>query len=78
MTRTEIHNQFTPDARSSLPVEVIERGKREKEFYDRYFDPSHITDELLVVPKDFENLDMPLEIARLVPSLSGKTVCDYG
>src|SRR5437667_6753329 len=77
-TRTEIDKQFKQDARPSLPIEIIERGKREKEFYDRYSDASQIPDEVLVVPKDFENLDMPLEIARLVPSLPGKTVCDYG
>jgi SAM-dependent methyltransferase len=75
---TEMHNQFEPDGRPSLPVEVIERGKREKEFYDRYSDPSQISDEVLVVPKDFDNLDLPPEIARLVPSLPEKTVCDFG
>lgn len=78
MTEIEASNQFARNSRSPLPIEVIERARREKDFYDRYCDPSQVPDEVLVVPKNVEDLDMPMEIARLAPSLAGKTICDYG
>jgi 2-polyprenyl-3-methyl-5-hydroxy-6-metoxy-1,4-benzoquinol methylase len=74
-TRSEVCTPIGQGARPSLPVEVIERGKREQEFFDRYTDPDLIPDELLTVPS---RLDLPSEIVRLIPHLAGKRVCEYG
>jgi 2-polyprenyl-3-methyl-5-hydroxy-6-metoxy-1,4-benzoquinol methylase len=78
MTQSETNARLAPETGGSLPLHVLERGKREKDFYNNYSDPSLISDEILVVPKDFGKLDLPMEIAAISPSLSGKTVCDYG
>ena len=78
MTPIESNAGLGTGTGTSLPPHVLERVKREKEFYDDYSDPAKIADEILVVPKDPRDLDLPMEIARLAPSLPGKMVCDIG
>jgi ubiquinone/menaquinone biosynthesis C-methylase UbiE len=53
--------------------EVIERAKREREFFDSFTRVASVSDDVLMVPRDF---DVPPEIGEI--SLDAKTVCDFG
>lgn len=77
MTRIETSGQFEEGFRS-LPFEVLERGKREREFFDRYTDPDQIPDEFLLIPRRLEHVDLPGEVVALARHLSGKRVCEFG
>lgn len=61
-----------------LPLEVIERGKREREFFDHSTHPQEIVDESLLVPSRLGRTDLPPEIRNLKPYLVGKRVCEFG
>jgi len=78
MNRIETVQQLGDEGRQPLPIEVLERGKREREFFDQYTDPAQIPDELLRIPETLERIDLPAEVLRLVPHLSGKRVCEFG
>lgn len=78
MTQIETGNQPESERREGLPIELVERWKREREFFDRYTDPAQIPDELLRVPATLERIDLPTEVLGLVPHLSGKRVCEFG
>lgn len=78
MTEIEPSNQLGHNRRSSLPMEVIERGKREKEFFDRYTDADKISDELLRVTPRLEQFELPAEVVALTPYLTSKRTCEFG
>lgn len=60
---------------AAVSLEVLNRGRREREFFNRYTDEKKIPDRLLLVPPDF---DVPEEVRSRLPQLKGKAVCDYG
>jgi len=70
--------QFDHNVGSSLPLEVVERGKREREFFDRFTDPDQIPDEMLLVPSRLASIDLPPEIVNLGRHLAGRRVCEIG
>src|ERR1700733_2971151 len=78
MNRTQNVKQLRDESRQALPIEVLERGNREKEFFDQYTDPAQIPDELLRVPETLEQIELPTEVLSLIPHLSGKRVCEFG
>jgi SAM-dependent methyltransferase len=78
MTEIESSNQSAHNRRPSLPIEVLERGRREREFFDRYTDPDKISDKLLRVTPRLEQMDLPTEVLALAPHLSGKRTCEFG
>jgi 2-polyprenyl-3-methyl-5-hydroxy-6-metoxy-1,4-benzoquinol methylase len=61
---------------SAISLEVLDRGKREREFFNRHTTPSAIPDEVLKVPVLPDAI--PEEVASHVPELSGKQVCEFG
>ena len=64
------------DAVVAPPPEVIERGQRERDFFNRYNDAGEIKDSDLVA---FPLLStIPEEVTEHFPSLQDKYVCDFG
>jgi 2-polyprenyl-3-methyl-5-hydroxy-6-metoxy-1,4-benzoquinol methylase len=74
----EAAREFDQNAGSTLPLEVVERGKRERQFFDRFTDPDQIPDDVLHVPSRLTSVDLPPEIIKLGPHLAGRRVCDIG
>ena len=69
---------MTPEMEAVVtpPPEVIERGRRERDFFNRHNDAAEIKDaDLIAVP--FLSA-IPEEVAEHFPSLEGKYVCDFG
>jgi SAM-dependent methyltransferase len=69
---------MTPEMEAVVtpPPEVIERGRRERDFFNRYSDPEKIPDDALVVPPLLDAI--PDELGEHFPSLEGVTVCEFG
>jgi 2-polyprenyl-3-methyl-5-hydroxy-6-metoxy-1,4-benzoquinol methylase len=74
----EVPSQLDQNASLRLPLEVVERGKREREFFDRFTDPDQIPDEMLLIPSRLASVDLPPEIVNLAAHLAGKQVCEIG
>lgn len=69
-----------PEAFSTVAVPVsadlLERARREREFFNDYSDPRQIPDQVLRVPKLLDAI--PDELGEYFPSLEGKSVCEIG
>jgi len=61
---------------SAIPVELVDRARREREFFNQHSDPGKIPDQLLMVPERLEAI--PPEVGACMPSLAGKCVCEVG
>ncbi len=61
---------------TAIPVALVDRARREREFFNQHSDPGKIPDHLLIVPQHLEAV--PREVADCFPSLAGKTVCEVG
>jgi 2-polyprenyl-3-methyl-5-hydroxy-6-metoxy-1,4-benzoquinol methylase len=67
----------TPSAlASAIPVALVDRARREREFFNQHSDPGKIPDQLLIVPQHMEAI--PPEVADCFPSFAGKSVCEVG
>jgi 2-polyprenyl-3-methyl-5-hydroxy-6-metoxy-1,4-benzoquinol methylase len=65
-----------PTVSSTIPVELVDRARRERDFFNQHSDPEKIRDQLLMVASEPDAI--PREIAAQFPSLAGKCVCDVG
>jgi SAM-dependent methyltransferase len=61
---------------SAIPIELVNRARREREFFNQHSDPGKIPDHLLLVPEHLEAI--PSEVAACLPGLAGKRVCEVG
>jgi SAM-dependent methyltransferase len=58
------------------PPEVLERGRRERDFFNRYNDSAEIKDADLMAAPTLSAI--PEEVTEHFPSLQDKYVCDFG
>jgi SAM-dependent methyltransferase len=61
---------------TTLSAELLDRARREREFFNRYSDPRQVPDQVLAVPKLLDAI--PDEIGEFFPSLQDKSVCEIG
>lgn len=64
------------DSVVALPPEVIERGRRERDFFNRYNAAAEVKDADLVAVPVLSAI--PEEVTEHFPSLQDKYVCDFG
>ena len=62
--------------RAALPPELVDRARRERDFFNQRSNPLEVPDEVLRVPQYLDAI--PEELGKYMPSLKDKYVCEFG
>ncbi len=65
-----------PNMNSAIPAEVIDRARRERDFFNRKNRLVQVPDDVLRAPASMQ--EIPEEVALYLPSLEDKQVCEVG
>jgi 2-polyprenyl-3-methyl-5-hydroxy-6-metoxy-1,4-benzoquinol methylase len=65
-----------PKIDMTIPAEILERARRERDFFNQQNREVDVPDQMLRVPESMP--EVPEEVTDYLPSLGGKTVCDVG
>lgn len=65
-----------PQTEAAIPVEIIDRARRERDFFNQKNRSVSVPDSVLKVPLSMP--EIPKEVAYYLPSLEGKAVCEVG
>ncbi len=66
----------SPKLNSTIPAELMDRARREREFFNQKNRLVQLPDEILKVPAVMQ--EVPEEVRTYLPSLEGKAVCEVG